>query len=268
MALVNRVEQPVDLKAQTPPAPTGPVQVASAGPSVPSGAAVVPVPPPPALDATSGQSFGLAGMIEPKMVKTVSVRPDGTLVSSDLSPQQATPANPPAAAPAAAAPPPPEAAATAAKPATPKTAARVATTPKTVTADATPARREDNAADDERLSPTSSKPKASPAKPAKVAEAATTTDETDDVPPATEKGGTYSVQLAAPESEAEARVSMTKLTHQFGSELANYHLKYHLASIGNKSVYRVRVGGLSHAEATTLCQKVQAKGGNCFVAKN
>ncbi|MGB6655675.1 MAG: SPOR domain-containing protein, partial [Methylovirgula sp.] len=40
------------------------------------------------------------------------------------------------------------------------------------------------------------------------------------------------------------------------------------ASVANKSVYRVRVVGLSHAEATALCEKLQAKGGSCFVAKN
>ena len=61
---------------------------------------------------------------------------------------------------------------------------------------------------------------------------------------------------------------MAKLERKFAAELGSYHLKYHEASVADKSVYRVRVVGLSHEAAVTLCQQLQAKGGNCFVAKN
>jgi hypothetical protein len=40
------------------------------------------------------------------------------------------------------------------------------------------------------------------------------------------------------------------------------------AEIGDKSIYRVRVGSLSREEATSLCGKIKSKGGECFVAKN
>ncbi|MBX9741531.1 MAG: SPOR domain-containing protein, partial [Beijerinckiaceae bacterium] len=37
---------------------------------------------------------------------------------------------------------------------------------------------------------------------------------------------------------------------------------------GSKSVYRVRVTGLSSEEANSLCAKLKASGGSCFVARN
>ena len=40
------------------------------------------------------------------------------------------------------------------------------------------------------------------------------------------------------------------------------------AEVGDKSIYRVRVSSLSREEAVSLCEKVKAEGGTCFVAKN
>ena len=99
VAVVSHSEEPVDL-GETQQAPANQTQVAPAAPNgaaAPDSAAVVPVPTPPALD-TPPQPFGLAGMIEPKKVKTVVVRPDGTIVS-DNSPQQGLPAISPVVAP-------------------------------------------------------------------------------------------------------------------------------------------------------------------------
>ena len=44
----------------------------------------------------------------------------------------------------------------------------------------------------------------------------------------------------------------------------------HQADSNGKSIYRVRVSGLSKAEAVSLCQKLKASGGEaaCFVAKD
>ena len=61
---------------------------------------------------------------------------------------------------------------------------------------------------------------------------------------------------------------MSRLTQRYGSELSGRKLTFKKATVGDKSVYRVRVSGLSHENATGLCTKLQAKGGNCFVAKN
>ena len=38
--------------------------------------------------------------------------------------------------------------------------------------------------------------------------------------------------------------------------------------MNGKTIYRVRVGGLSREDANALCTKLQGSGGQCFVAKN
>jgi hypothetical protein len=245
VAVINHSEEPVDVGAQqtagSQPASTSQMQVASAEGS---GAAVVPVPTPPPLDVQP-QAFGLAGMIEPKKVKTVVVRPDGTIVP-DGAPQQDAPAVSPAA-------PPPVALDNSA--------------PADTAAAVSPPKSEDSATTPppEDSPPPAHKTKHSAqAKPVRVADTDAGTTATDATPAA---GGAFAVQLAAPASEADARKSMAKLQKEYGDDLAGHRLKYRQATVANKSVYRVRVVGLSHEEATALCQKVEAKSGSCFVAK-
>lgn len=218
---------------------------------VPGGAAVVPVPPPPAAEAAaSGQSFGLSGMLEPKKVKTVIVRPDGTIVSDNTQPAE------PAISP----------------PITPAQNTASGTTAPAGT-DMPSGTAAPSGTDDTGAIPPAAAPKVEAAKPTQVAQAkprriAEADAEANDTARAADQTPGFSVQLAAPASEAAALKSIAKLQRQFGGELAGRRLKYHRATVGNKSVYRVRVVGLSHAEATALCQKLQAKGGACFVAKD
>jgi SPOR domain len=245
VAAVNNVEQPADLSAQAnvPEAQdTSPRAIAGLA----AGAASVPVPVPPAQaePQPSAEPLSIADLIEPKKVKTVSVRPDGTLVTNDSPPQVTASTVPvPAARPTAAA---------MAKAATPKSAARVATTPRTAAPDG-------NA----QASRTSVVAKA---KRVELADAR-------GQPPAdgTAKApsGSFSVQLAAPGTEQEARETEVRLMQKFAAELAGFHTSIHKAAVGGRPVYRVRVSGLpSRDEAIALCQKVQSGGGNCFVAKN
>lgn len=231
VAAINSVEQPADLSAQAEPAPQIRSDPSAAG--LAGGAASVPVPPPPAETQIqpAPEPATIAGLIEPKKVKTVSVRPDGTLLPNNTPPQMAAPVKP--AARAAALPP---------KAATPKSTARVATTPKPADANL-------------------AKPKhvqvADATGQAPVAEAAHAAP------------GSFAVQLAAPGTEQEARDIQIRLMKKFSGELAGFHPSIHKAAIGDKTVYRVRVSGLSSRdEATALCQKVQSGGGSCFVAKN
>jgi len=238
VAVVNRTEEPVDFGSAPPQASASSMQVASAAPN---GAAVVPVPAPPAAESPTGQPFGLAEMIQPKKVKTVSVRPDGTIVSGDT--QQALPPISPVASAA------PNDVATTNDASTPKTAAPVVTT---------------TAAEP----PAAGKPKARSAQAKSLKLADANAETTDATPASADNAGSFAVQLAAPASEAAARESMAKLQRQFGGELAGHQLKYHRASVANKSVYRVRVVGLSYEGATALCQKLQGKGGACFVIKD
>jgi hypothetical protein len=243
VAAVDKAEQPADLSvaANVPDRQSNPSATVA---EVASGAASVPVPPPPAQAQQFAEPLSIAALIEPKKVRTVSVRPDGTLLPNDTPPQVAAPAVPvPTARPVV----------PAAKAATPKSAAHVATTPKPAVA---------NGKSSQQPQRTSI---AATSKPAQVAVADT----------AGQAGGggalpgTFAVQFAAPGTEQEARDTQVRLMKKFGAELAGFHPSIRKAEVGGKPVYRVRVGGLaSREEATALCQKVQSGGGNCFVAKN
>jgi len=87
VAVVNNVEQPADLSAQAngPETQANPPR-AIAG--LATGAASVPVPAPPAQaqPQPAAEPQSIADLIEPKKVKTVSVRPDGTVLPNDAPP--------------------------------------------------------------------------------------------------------------------------------------------------------------------------------------
>jgi len=140
-----------------------------------------------------------------------------------------------------------------AKAATPKSAARVATTPRPTAADANG----------------NLQPRTSVAAKAKRVELADTRDLVPAAGAPQASTGSFAVQLAAPGTEQEARETQVRLMQKFAAELAGFHTSIHKAAVGGKPVYRVRVAGFSSRdEAIALCQKVQTGGGNCFVAKN
>ncbi len=261
--VVSREEQPVDLDQQVKQMRV----ITLGGPkdgSVSSvsgqGAASVPVPPPPAASVSTSNN----GFPEPKRVKTVSVRPDGSLIVADASPTATAYADPIAAI-AAGRPTPTAPGVDSAMPksATPKTTARVATTPKTEPA--APVAGEQPAAT--TPPPAKSRVAAAP-KPVKVASAQE--NSTGDAAPATtaSTGGGFAVQLAAPATEQDARSASAKLAAKFAEPLGGRRPIVVKAEVGDKSIYRVRVSSLSREEAVSLCEKVKAEGGTCFVAKN
>ena len=173
---------------------------------------------------------------QPRKVKTVTVRPDGSRVDdAPLPPAVAKAANPPAAAPDP----------MQAKGGTPQATAKPATTPK-ATKPKTPARV------------------ASAEEPAAAA-AAPSDDAAVAAPIA--KGG-YAVQFGAATSEAEAKALVKTVSAKYGSQLGGAKPGFKSATVGDKTVFRVRVGGLSKDSATAICGKVKAGGGNCFVAAN
>ncbi|MGA2636952.1 MAG: SPOR domain-containing protein [Methylocella sp.] len=237
VAVADATEQPLDL-SQMP-------DHTSRVPAPGSGAASVAVPPSPAQGPGAAQASAepqsIAGLIEPKKVKTVSVRPDGAVLSYDAAPPTPSVAAAPAhlgAAPAA-------------KAATPKSTARVATTPKPVAAA--------GATDVARVANPNNP------KPVEVADAQAGSA------PASEgvaNGGAFAVQLAAPSSEQEARDIQLRLIKKYGADIPGFHPSIRKAVSGDKTVYRVRTVGLSKEDATALCQKVLTTGGKCFVAKN
>jgi len=189
------------------------------------------------------------GQPAPKRVKTVSVRPDGTVIEAGDAPS---------AVMKAAAPPP-----AGKQPAA--GAAKGAATPKAAAKSATP--HGDKPA----------KPKEA-AKPAKIANAAPQDDaaapeaEADapaaDKPAAKINAGGYAVQFGAAATEEEARSLMSRVAGKYGSQLGGHRPTFKVAKVGDKTVYRVRVGGVSKESAVSLCERVKTGGGSCFVAGN
>lgn len=82
-----------------------------------------------------------------------------------------------------------------------------------------------------------------------------------------EGGGTYAVQLAAPGSEAEAQTVASRLESKYAAELGGLQPAIHKAALKDKTVYRVRIQRLSRSAAVSLCEKLKAAGGACFLAR-
>ncbi|MEH3119817.1 MAG: SPOR domain-containing protein [Methylorubrum populi] len=79
--------------------------------------------------------------------------------------------------------------------------------------------------------------------------------------------GGYSVQLGVRGSESEARAAFKEMQGKY-SQLSGKPELIRQAEVNGKTLYRVRVGPLAKAEASSLCSVLQGAGGQCFVAKN
>ena len=106
-------------------------------------------------------------------------------------------------------------------------------------------------------------------KPGQVADATETTGAIAppvDATAATTSGG-WSVQLGAPKSEAEANSQLTRLNSKYGAELNGSPVGVHKAVVKGETIYRLRVVGLTKADAAALCARLKGEGGECFIAK-
>ena len=205
-------------------------------------------------DATGGtvgasgkpQQTASLNLGEPKKVRTITIRPDGTTAREAPAPQPAAPAAmtlPPQAqaAPVQVA----SAQVPAAQPrpvASTPVAAPTAPAPKPIPAAATP----------------TSTP--APQQVASVQPAAPAAAET------TPTGG-FAVQLGTAGTEAAAQSVFASFQRKY-SDLGGQPSMIRKAEVNGSTVYRVRVGPMSKEEASSLCSKLQGQGGQCFVAKN
>ncbi len=230
--VVNREEQPVDVQ-QTVRMNGNAVADATGGTL---GASAKP-------QQTASLNLG-----EPKKVRTVTIRPDGTMAGEAPAPQPAAPAAmtlPPQAQPA------PVQTASAQVPAVqPRPAA---STP--VAAPATPAAAP-------KPAPAAATPAATPA-PQQVASVQPTAPVAAETTPT----GGFAVQLGVATSEASAQSVFTSFQRKY-SDLEGQSSMIRKAEVNGNTVYRVRVGPMSKEEASSLCSKLQGQGGQCFVAKN
>jgi hypothetical protein len=268
--------------ASASPAASAPAPAPAAAP-MPTAAANVPLPdlPQPAAQASV---FGT-----PHRVSTVSVKPDGTIVSNGKPRVDAAPPVKPVTVASA------DATGSAAAPAATGSVTPAAKKP----ADTTRAKPTPIAADDQQAAK-AAKPLIRPAK-AKPADAPQVDHSADQaanagapmsITPQGRRGRTqlasatpaqsaatasdassnaaggssFSVQLASSPSESEARATLSRLQKQFPSALGGGSVRR--ADLGGKGVYyRVRVGPLSRDAADKICSQLKAGGADCILTR-
>jgi hypothetical protein len=238
--VVSREEQPVDVK-QT-------VRMNNGAGDATGATGIDPVAPP--RPPANGLNLG-----EPRKVRTVTIRPDGTVTQPEV-----VNARPPAGVlPTMSLPPAAQAGAPAPR-STPQAAASTpaaAPAPKPVQAAAAPAAS--------TPAPAAATP-ASGASPQRVASVQPVAVAPGATPEVAATGG-FAVQLGVRGSEKDAQSALEQLQKKF-SDLGGMPPMIRKAEVNGKSVYRVRVGPMSQDEASSLCSKLRGQGGECYVAKN
>lgn len=106
------------------------------------------------------------------------------------------------------------------------------------------------------------------ARPAETQAAANTTADAQQVSTASVPAGTYFIQVASLPSEAEAQKSYNSLSNKFGSVIGGRGVDIRKAEIAGKGTYyRVRIPAGSREEANSLCSRYKGAGGSCLVTK-
>jgi cell division protein FtsN len=106
--------------------------------------------------------------------------------------------------------------------------------------------------------------------PAPPPEARTAQDVTiADAAPAAPAAGAYLLQIGSYKSAAEADASWHAFSAKHAALVGGYSSNVKMADLGDKGVwYRLRIGPFSDkASANALCEKIEADGGNCFLAR-
>ncbi len=204
-------------------------------------------------DAGAGQNMEVAA-VAPRKVRTMVVRPDGTLVPREEEPAPAQVVDPAPAAPVGAAtdaPESPAVSAPVAAPAVPEQAPAAAAQAPAAEPSATP----------QTVAVAPSRPSDQPVnvvgevKPDQVALNAAS-------------AGEWAMQIASQPTEAAAQSSYQDLLRRYGNVLNGHPANIVKAEIAGKGTfYRVRVPAATRNDAIALCESYKAAGGNCFVSK-
>ena len=287
--VVPREENPVDIKTATVsprprtvfPGPQSPATTAPPPATIPvagssSGGQVLPVASVPAVGQGSGAILPSA-----KRVRTVTIRPDMTVVPDTAAGRTDPTPLPPRAAEAAPAPrqasPPPD-------PAPSELTRSVAVAPPPAPAAPPPARsapppRQSTSAP-LSLSPSDAAPPPAPAPraPARPAQqqqplslASVPPAGSDSAQPAAPTGGgKFAVQVSSQRSEAEANAAYRTLQSRYPNVLSGRSSFVRRADLGSRGVYfRTMVGPFATAEqAAQLCTSLKAAGGQCILHRN
>jgi len=220
---------------------------------------------------------------KPRLVKTVTVRPDGSIIPDGAgadaaasllqsdAPGAPQSASPPQAAPASSQPeaqtpptPAPAASAAAAAPAAASPVGR-SRAPATHSAFADVARL---AAGEPTRPPTRAPASAAPRAQVKPEAAAPSQEAPAAAPPSPASAGGWAVQLAAPGTERAAQIEAKRMSAKYAAALGGRTVAYFSAKAHGRTFWRVRVAGLAEGQAIGLCKKIKGVGGVCFVARN
>jgi hypothetical protein len=229
--LVSREEQPME----RPQPPAFPV------PSVAQQAAAMPQVPPMQ-----------SGAAEPKKIRTIAIKPDGSVGDPMVPPPTRASSPAPQAAPIPAAPP-----------------QRVASAPPVTTADAeeAPPRPAPARSAPSRNAPLSLNPDAPAARSEPVRTASAPPRAAPE--PVAPASSAYGVQVTSQRSEAEAQNAYRALQAKFPGQLGGHAPVIRRADLGDKGTfYRALVPFSTGADAVALCNSLKAAGGACIIQKN
>ncbi|WP_284758461.1 SPOR domain-containing protein [Agrobacterium sp. fls2-241-TYG-188a] len=288
-SLISTNEQPVDVVQRTLIPEQLPLEGENedmeAATSTPVGETEDPRLLSPEEKAQEAQNNGGSPVnVSPRKVRTMIVKPDGTLVAQEVpapaasapqaekveelaAPQANTPAeNAPAVIAASRVPVAPEQpAAQAPAPAAATPAAPVAAAPKpTQTAAPMPASRPASQPANVVATVTNQgnvrpAPASQPAQETAAAPTAATNSSST---------GGYFVQVASLPSQAEAQKSYVNLSAKFGSVIGGRGVDIKAAEIAGKGTfYRVRIPAGDKNEAAALCERLRSAGGSCLIAR-
>jgi hypothetical protein len=245
--IVSREERPIETAATNP----------SASGRTSAGTVTAAAPPAPTSAAQSATTPGaapapVAASTEPRRVRTVTVRADGSVVN-----------NPSGAAPVAAATPGPQ---RTSAPATggnsPLALNNPSGTPSRPSASPPSQSSENpwaNVSGGTQTQAALPPPGAAPTNPAPIVAVNT---------PA--PAGSYVVQVAAQKSEAEAASTWQQLQQRYPAVLGGQQASIRRVDLGERGVfYRAQVGPFgSRAQASEVCQSLKAAGGECVIQRN
>lgn len=252
--LVTNAEEPVDLAAQDAEAnmpenlPLNGDDVAAEPATAKSEERVAQAPQADQPDATTETAA-----VAPRKVRTMVVRPDGTLVPrEEPAPAAVAATEPTDPAPQRVAEPASEATGTVpAQPALAPVAKPVQSANTPSTAPIAPQRPSEQPVD-----------VVGEVKPDQVAAVAPS------APRTAAASGAWAMQIASQPSEAAAKSTYADLARRYGSVLNGREVSIVKADIAGKGTFwRVRVPAGTRNDAVSLCESYKAAGGNCFVSK-
>ncbi|MDH0613404.1 MULTISPECIES: SPOR domain-containing protein [unclassified Agrobacterium] len=281
-ALISSNEQPVDVVQRTLIPEQLPLEGENDADMEAAGTPVGETEDPRLLspEEKAAQNEGSAATgVSPRKVRTMIVKPDGTLVAQEVEVPAAQPpkadkvaelAAPQTAKPGEGAPAVIAASRVPVAPeqAQPQANTPAATTPAAQSAAPVPAARPSSQPANVVATVTNQgnvRPATAPAQPqaAQQQTAAATPAAT-----STPSAGGYYIQIASLPSQAEAQKSYQNMSAKFGSVIGGRGVDIKAAEIAGKGTfYRVRIPAGDKNEAVALCEKFRSAGGSCLVAR-